>query len=314
MMTRYATRNTYLPPGETRRCASGCRGTGRRRSNPGWVAALLGLAVAGSGLAADDPVVAQRGADRITLSQARAMLASIDPEARRRFDSPQELAGLLRTVLLQRAVLRQADAQGWDRKPDVAALAQQARDLAIGQSFLAAQASVPAGYPAESDIQAAYEQAKPRLMQPRAYHLAQVFVPAAQAPEAAARRSLAALGRDASRSGGLARAASGLHGAVYSDLGWLPDTQIEPAVRAVVSGLQEGASSAPICLPNGCHVVQLIATRPAGPAPLATVRAALVRALRQQKQAAGEQAYANTLLAQAPIQLNEIQLSQLGAP
>jgi hypothetical protein len=44
---------------------------------------------------------------------------------------------------------------------------------------------------------------------------------------------------------------------------------------------------------------------------LADVRDKLVAALKQQKLAQGEQAYANTLLAKVPIRLNESQLAHL---
>ena len=94
-------------------------------------------------------------------------------------------------------------------------------------------------------------------------------------------------------------------------MGWLTEKQLVPAVRDAVSGLLEGALTEPVCVENGCHVVKLLATRPAGPVPLAEVHDALVRALRQQKQAELERAYTSGLLAKQPVAIDEIQLSRM---
>jgi len=69
-----------------------------------------------------------------------------------------------------------------------------------------------------------------------------------------------------------------------------------------------------VCTPSGCSALKLLATRAAGPAPLADVRDKLIAALRQAKQRAGEQAYADALLAKEPVRINEIELSHVTAP
>ena len=267
-------------------------------------------------MAADDPVVAERGSDRITLGQARTIIAGVDLETRKKLNSPQAISEFLRNILLQRAVMKEALAAKWDKRPDVAAMAQHAHDVAIGQSFLAAQAGVPASYPSDSEIQAAYDQNKARFMQPRGYHLAQVFLAAQAGPAAdAAKAKLAGFKtQTATNPGSIEAATKRLDGAKYIDLGWLSDAQLTPAIKDTVNGLQEGAVSDPVCTASGCHLIRLIATRPAGPAPLPEVRDALIRALRQQKEAEGERVYANTLMTKQPVQVNEIQLSHLSTP
>jgi peptidylprolyl isomerase len=261
--------------------------------------------------AADDPVVAERAGDHITVSQARALLASLDPEARKKIETGAALSDLLRNLLLQRAVLEEAEAQKWPNRPDVVALLQRARDQLVSQSFLAAQAALPAGYPSETEIQAAYNQNKPKLMRPRSYQLSEIFLPGTTADQPSLRRRLADLARLAQhKRGGLAEAAS-VQNVKLADLGWIDETQLQPAVKAAVGGLQEGAISDPVCLPAGCHLLRLVATRQAGPAPLAQVRDALIKALRQQKQEMGERAYVNGLLVKQPVRINEIALSQV---
>ena len=263
--------------------------------------------------APEDPVIAERGHDHITLSQARALVAAADPDTRKRLAaSPAALTELLRNVLLQRALLEQAQAEHWEQRPEVAALLARAHDQLVTQSLLAGHAALPAGYPSDTELQTAYDQNKSKFMQPRGYHLAQLFVPKASLPAADAQKRLAAMRQQATR-GRLTfeAAAKQIAGAQVLDLGWVSEAQLVPAIKAAVAGLLEGGLTDPVCTDNGCHLIRLVATRPAGPAPLADVRDGLVRALREQKRGELERAYASTLLAKQPVAINEIELSRL---
>jgi peptidylprolyl isomerase len=273
-----------------------------------WLAGLLGLAAVG-----EDPVLAQRGSDQITVSQARALIANTDAATQHRLATDQAaLKDFLRNVLLQRAILTQAQAEKWDQRADVANLLQRAHDQVIAQSFLAGHAPVPAAYPSDADIQTAYTQNTSRFMQPRSYHLTQLFLPRAAygAPDDG-RRKLAALRAQIQRARLSFEAAAKQGGVQFLDMGWVSETMLVPAVKTAVAGLPEGVMADPLCIENGCHLLRLVATRPAGPAPLAAVKDDLVRALRQQKQQAEETAYANGLLAKQPVAINEIQLSHV---
>jgi peptidylprolyl isomerase len=261
-------------------------------------------------------VVAEHGDESLTASQVRALIASADPETRKRLQtSPEALNTVIRDVFLQHAVLAAADQAKWADRPDVAALLRRARESALIQSYLAAQASVPASYPSAAELQAAYEKAKPQLMQPRGYHLAQAYIPAtAGAATEDARRKLALLPREVA--GGRISWDNAVHkaGAQGADLGWVPENRLSPEARQAVSGLLEGQVSTPVCVPGGCSALKLLATRPAGPAPLADVRDTLIRAVRQARQRELEQAYADSLLAKQPVRINEIELSHVTRP
>ena len=274
-----------------------------------WLAAVLV-----SGGAASDPVIAERGHDQITLSQARAMVAGMDADTRKRMTAtPAALTDFLRNILVQRAVLEEASATRWNQRPDVAAMIARARDQVVSQSFLASHAVPPANYPSDAELQAAYAANKAQFMQPRGYHVVQLFVtkPASGTGDDG-RGKLAALRPQIER-GHLAMADATKHDSAvrYSDMGWISDTQLMPVMREAVSGLLEGGLTQPICVDNGCHLIRLIATRPAGPTPLAELHDALVRALRSQRQAELERAYASSLLAKQPVQVNEIEVSHL---
>ena len=265
-------------------------------------------------LAADaDPVVAQQGTYELTASQARALLAGADPETQHKLATdPAAMKDFLRSVLLQHAILDVAKTQKWDQRPEVAALLQRAHDQVLAQSFLNAQAPLPAGYPTKADVQAAYDQNKARLTQPRSYHLAQIYLPASAIHGDDGRKRLADLRLKLQRSrGSFEEAAKALPASKYVDLGLVPETNLVPSVKPAIAGLPEGGTSEPICTQGGCTILHVIAIRPAGPALIGDVHEQLVRALRQQKTQQEAQAYAGSLLAKQPVQLNEIQLSHL---
>lgn len=300
-MTRFTTRNTCRKPPAPGR--------------PMRFALVLSLlACTATAAQADDPVIAERGADHITLGQARAMLAATDADTRAKLQAdPNAVAELLRNVLLQRALLAQANSEHWDQKPEIAAVLQRARDQVLIQSYLTAHATLPAGYPTEADIQAAYDANKSKLMQPRTYHLALLYFAKPDARIIDTQKRLATLRTQLQRTRQTFEAAAKQNpGLQFNDLGWVSDTQLVPGVRNAVVGMLEGTISDPICTETGCRLVRLIATRPAGPAPLAAVRDSLIRALRQQKQGEVERAYETALLQKEPVAINGIEIKKLG--
>jgi hypothetical protein len=294
------------------------------------VAAALAATLGGAPLLAQqpvpptpsDPVVAQRGSIALTASDVRDMVRFAEPDVRRQLESdPAALSRAVRERLIALSVLAEARAHQWDTRPDIAWRADRAREAVITDSYLASLTQPDPNYPSDEEVLAAYEANKAKLMLPRQYHLAQIYLAVSQdAPIAAdtdAQKRLnelrsqvvvkhadfAALARRQSDD----RSSAGNGG----DLGWVREDQLLPAVRTAVAGMAEGAVSDPIHAADGWHLVRLLGTKPAGPAPLADIRDNLVRALRQQKQQENVRAYLAGMLKQQPIQINEIQLSGL---
>jgi hypothetical protein len=71
------------------------------------------------------------------------------------------------------------------------------------------------------------------------------------------------------------------------DLGWLPESQIRPEIRAQVMQLGKGAISEPIRLDDGWHILKLIDTKAAYTRTLAEVRDQLVQQMRSEAQPRG---------------------------
>jgi parvulin-like peptidyl-prolyl isomerase len=274
---------------------------------------------------APDAVVAEAGDAKVTVADVKNLLAAAGPDVRTQLASdPSSLDRLARSQVVQILLLQEAHAHQWDAKPDVAFRAQQAHDAAIAGSYLASLAAPPADYPSDAEVDAAYEAQKSRLMLPRQYHLAQIFVAlpenAPAAAEADAKKRLASihqlLARPHADFAAIAQHESDdkTSAAAGGDLGWLPEDRLRSPLREAVAGMQEDAVSEPLRTADGWHLIRLLGTKPAAPAPLADVRAQLVQALRQQRIAATEQKLIDDMLRRQPIRLDEIGLQHAVNP
>ena len=288
------------------------------------IAAVSGLLLLAAA-APEDPgaaVVAQRGDVAMTAGDIRTLLARATPAAREQLQkNPTMLAELVRRRVLQRALMQEAQAKKWDQRPEIAYQANLAHDQVIIDSYLASVSAPDEAYPSDDEVQAAYEVNKQRLLVPRQFHIAQIFlaVPAGAAPSAAeeARHRLADLRQQASRpkadfadlaSRNSNDAASARTG---GDLGWIAEDQLAPPIRTAVAGLPEGGLSDLVQMPDGWHLLRLVATKPAAVPPLADIRETLVRALRQQRAEQLGRDYVAAMQRNQPVQLDEIVLSRL---
>ncbi|PKU21541.1 peptidylprolyl isomerase, partial [Telmatospirillum siberiense] len=71
------------------------------------------------------------------------------------------------------------------------------------------------------------------------------------------------------------------------------------------------AVSDPIRMEDGWHIIKLQDTKPAGTAPLADIKPALVERLRQAKAQQLRQAYLGQLLQKDPPAINELALAKI---
>jgi peptidylprolyl isomerase len=284
------------------------------------VGPLPGGALAETPAATADQVVATQGDVRLTLGELQAALDRLDPAQRAQLlANPPMLANFARDQVLNRSILAEARAKGWDQRPEVKARAQQAYDATVVQSYVQSVAPLDPAYPSQAEVQAAFDANRSRMMLPRQFHLAQivVLVPPGASPETveAARRKAADLRAQAMKPKAdfaeLARKNSDEHvtAARGGDVGFVREDQLLPGIREAVINLQPGGTTAPLRAPDGWHVVRVLEIRPAGPATLEEVRPQLVAALRQGRAQAVLRSYLEQLTAKEPIQLNEAVLA-----
>ncbi len=267
-------------------------------------------------------VVARRGAVVLTEQSVRVMIEALPADSRDRLrQTPALLPGFVREKLLQAVLLEEAHERRWDARPEVIERAREARDAVIVDSYLDQVSAPDPGYPSDAEIAAAYDANKSRLMRPRRYHLAQIFIPVADASDARANAAAEKALQDAAGQVARGRADFGAEATALSkdiasagrggDLGWLDETALLPQMRTEVAGLQPGQVGAPLRAADGWHLIRVVETIPAGPAPLAETRPQIVQALRRQRQQALARAHVDALLKAEPGRIDEIGLERL---
>lgn len=280
-------------------------------------------------IAADQPpegdVVAQRGDVRLTAADLKDALSLLDPAARAQVTAtPQALANFVRERLLNLSVLAEAKAKQWDTQPDVVRRINETRDAVILQTYLASLVPADPMYPTEADVNTAYETNKARLVVPRQFHLAQIVLgvkPGAtpQEEEDSRKKALdirAQAVRPKADFADLARKFSQDPQSAEKggDVGWLREPDMIPAVREAVTALTDTGISQPVRVPDGWHILKLLATRPAGQLPLQDARPQIVAALRQARAQRLMRGYLDDMLKAEPIQVNEIELTKQVSP
>ncbi|MBB1593432.1 peptidylprolyl isomerase [Achromobacter sp. UMC46] len=252
------------------------------------------------------PAIATLGAVQVDRDELLRQLQAMPPQARAQLK--ENRAGLdqwLRARLAEKALIEQARAQGWQDKPEIKRAFQAAQERIVMQSYLESVSRAPDDYPAQADLLAAYERAKPQLAEPARYRVSQIFLPAAlgdadavaaarkqaqdlvkraQAPKA----DFAALAQNFSRDD-TSRAQGG-------DIGFVPLAQLMPEMRPVIEQTKEGEVSAPVQSAAGFHILKLSAFRAAGVTPFDQVKDELRAALRSQRQELAARAYMEGLL------------------
>lgn len=279
---------------------------------------LLVLLSAGSVPAVTaDEAIAQMGTARFMASDLKDFVGKMEPETRRQaLANPKLMNQLIQAEVARKAVLNEAIARKWQSQPAVAKQIDTARDAIVLKTYLASVTELPQSYPSQADIKAAYDLNRDKFLVPRQYRLAQIFIasPPGDKNAAAALKKASDLAAKARARGArfddLARQNSQHKPTAEKggDTGWLPESQLQPAIRAKIAGMMRGDVSEPIRGDQGWHILRLTDTKPAGLKPLAEVRGLIVASLRQQKQQSDELNYIARMLQKTPVSVNEAKL------
>ncbi len=269
-----------------------------------------------------DDVVAKLGTVEVRLSDLQKLLESQPREVREQLlQSPQALDRLVRTEVFRRALLVEARAKGWDKRPEVIAQMDRAREQALLSGYVNDVSRPPADYPGEQELIAVYNVNQAEFTVPKQFRVAQIFVAVPKdAPKADAdrlrKKAEDIVKRAQSKEVDFARLAqansdhkpSAEHG---GDLGWLAEREMIAEIKAVILSLAKGEVSKPVRTEQGWHIVRLVDIKPPSVRPLAEVRAQLVQALRQRRAQELERKYMDDLVDKTPLAVNEIALGKL---
>ncbi|WLH03800.1 peptidylprolyl isomerase [Pseudomonas beijingensis] len=270
-------------------------------------------------VAADSSSLARLGNQQVSPEELKTLLAALAPEVRQQMRGNRAaLEGWIRTRLAEKAVLEQADAQGWRQRPEVERQTRAAAEQIVFRDYLQSVSQVPAGYPSEDELKQAYDAGKANWTAPALYRVSQIFL-AATEPQ-----TVEAVRRQALELSKKAQASPAEFGALASrfsqdrtsaerggDSGFQPLQQLVPPVREAVARLKVGAVSDPVQSPAGFHVIKLTEQQPAREATLDEVRERLTQALRAQRQEQIAKAYLDGMLDTATLSIDGAQLSKV---
>jgi parvulin-like peptidyl-prolyl isomerase len=276
--------------------------------------------------AADDSdandVIARIGDNQVTAGELRTAIANLDPNTQAAAaKDPQALAKLVRLILAQRLVLKEALEKKWDQNPTVANALTQVRNNAIAQTYLQSVSAPPPSYPSDAEVQAVYDANKAQLLIPRQYDLAQIFVKdpkgsddatnaKAQVKLEAVRKALARHDADFAS---IARADSDETQSANKggEIGWLIESRIQPEIRAQLGSLAKGDVTPPVRLDDGWHILKVLDTKEPYTPELSEIKPELVQKMRAERTQQNSQQYLGKLLEDNPVQINELALSKV---
>ena len=270
-------------------------------------------------LAPSGPAVARLGNQQIDLTELKSVLASLPAESREQLRGNRgALETWIRSRLAQKAVLEQADAQGWRQRPEVEQQTRAATEQIVFRDYMLSVSQVPADYPSAAELQQAYDSGKSQWMTPPLYRVSQIFL-AANDPQ-----TLDTVRRQAQELSRRAQAAPGDFAALATqfsqdtdsaarggDSGMQPLQQLVPEVRTAVSRLKVGAVSDVVQSAAGFHVLKLTGQQPARTATLDELRERLTQALRTQRQEQIAKAYLEGMLNTATLSIDGAELNKV---
>jgi len=257
-----------------------------------------------------DTVLGKIGSIELTSAETREAIAGLEASGDAPLSKdPAAIGQYVRALLIQRLVIQQAEEKAFDKEPDVISKLVRARESALSEAYLQAHSTPPADYPSEKEITEAYEAAKPSLLLPRGYRLAQIYTKE-EAAIRAIHKEAAAKGADFAT---IARARSEEKASVEKggEIGWLNEDQIQQGIRGILPKLKDGGISEPVKLGDGWHIVKRVESREPATATLEQVKPQLVLRLRADRARQLRSEFIAKLLKDHPLAINEIELSKI---
>ena len=260
-------------------------------------------------------IIAKVGDTELKAKDLAPYLASLSADDRAALTrNPALLNQVVRSLILQQVLLKEALSANWDKRPEVVEQLERLRKNAIAEDYLATVAKVPDNYPGDTELKAAYEARKDQLQLPKQYQLAQIFIGAddanAQANLDAVTKALkaanadfAAIAKDKSQ-----EAQSAARG---GEIGWLTAAAVQPELRDRLANAAKGTVTEAIRLPDGWHIIKVLDVRDPRTATLEEVKPRLIEVLRNERAKSNREAYLAQLQQKNPVSLNELALSSL---
>lgn len=278
---------------------------------PSEAVAVSSPAPSSPSLAGKEDAVATLGEVSLHDQEVAQWLAALSPSVRSAIQRDRALFDdWARQRLAEKALIREARQQGWEKREEVTRAIDQARDQILLRSYLKAVSRVPEDFPDDATLRQLYDSSKQELSVPERYHLRQIFLAVDGTNVDQVKKQAEQLAKEARGKKGdfaeLARrhsddAASAARG---GDIGVQSIAQLTLEARPVVAALKEGEVSAPFRTASGWHVLKLENTEAARTATFDEVRDRLRATVREQRRRQNAEAYLNRLVGEASLSIN----------
>lgn len=279
---------------------------------------ILASAIAlGSAFAAEPSVIARIGGEEVKSTEVASYFENLTPAEKAQLsEDPAALNQVVRTLIVEQLLLKQALAKRWDKKAEVEAQIERLRQSTIAESYLKSVSEPPANFPTAEDVATAYENVKAQLRVPKQFQLAQIFIAKGDdGPSRLEAVQKALKGPGVDFSAVARRESQDVQSAEKGgEIGWLAAEQLQPAIREQIVPLGKGSMAGPIEQPDGWHIVKVLDVKEERTPALDEVKEALAARLREEQTRANRTAYLNRLLQENSVAINEIALSQLVEP
>lgn len=279
-----------------------------------WLPLAFTLAVSAH---ADDAVIASMGKIEVKSSDVTDLLDIQGAPAGSSL-SAKDIDQLIRTEAMRQALIVEASAKGWDKREEVIALMEIAKDQVLVQSYLNDIARPAADYPGDSEIKKAYDENQSSFKAPRQFRMSQIYLSlnADSKPQDIADKAENVAAEAQKKGADFAKLATenSQHASSVKkggDMGWLAEDQISPEIRTAVSALDKGQVSKPVKTEQGWHIIKLTDEKAAGIMSLSDAREQIKRALRLQKAQANERKYLEGIITKTPLKVNEVEVARL---
>lgn len=271
----------------------------------------------------NDEILGKAGAFEVKLSEVRKNLDVLgEAERAALLREPAALNQYVRALLVQQVVLSEAQKVGWEKSAVVAERMSTLRDGVVASTFIESVSTPMAAYPSETELAETYAANRESFLQPKAWRLSQIFISAPREagstedpPEVLARlKSVTAdlkAGTADFETLAETRSEEPASAARRGEIGWLPEPQIHPAIRAILPEMGLAAISEPVRMDDGWHFIKVLDIREPRIPTLEQVRELLVKQMRAERAKAETESFLGGLLTENPIAINELVLGRL---